>query len=144
LFLYLVGFYILLCCLKVDYRRAVLGALAFGFSTYMIIILGDGHNAKAHALGYMPILLGGIILVFRKKYLWGFVLTAVAMALEVQANHYQMTYYVMLLVLLSGIAYLLDAIRKGKLRHYFISVRILIFAVVLGIAANATSLMGAK
>src|SRR5690606_16998807 len=72
LFLYFLGFYVLLCCLKVDYRLAVLGALAFGFSTYMIIILGAGHNAKAHALGYMPILLGGIILVFRKRYLWGF------------------------------------------------------------------------
>ncbi len=144
LFLYFIGFYILLCCLKVDYRLAVLGALAFGFSTYMIIILGAGHNAKAHALGYMPILLGGIILVFRKKYLWGFVLTAVAMALEIQANHYQMTYYFMLLVLVLGIAYLIDAIRKGKLKHYFISVGILILAVVLGIAANATSLMGTK
>lgn len=144
LFLYLIGFYILLCCLKVDYRLALLGALAFGFSTYMIIILGAGHNAKAHALGYMPILLGGIILVFRKKYLWGFVLTAVAMALEVQANHYQMTYYFMLLVLVLGIAYLVDAVRKGKLKHYFISVGILLMAVVLGIAANATSLMGTK
>ncbi|MCG2461372.1 YfhO family protein [Flavobacteriaceae bacterium F89] len=144
LFLYLIGFYILLCCLKVDYRLAVLGALAFGFSTYMIIILGAGHNAKAHALGYMPILLGGIVLVFRKRYLWGFVLTAVAMALEVQANHYQMTYYFMLLVLILGIAYLVDAIRKGKLKHYFISVGILLLAVVLGVSANATSLMGTK
>ena len=144
LFLYFLGLYILLCCLKVDYRLAVLGALAFGFSTYMIIILGAGHNAKAHALGYMPILLGGIILVFRKRYLWGFVLTALAMALEVQANHYQMTYYFMLLVLVLGAAYLVDAVRKGLLKHYFLSVGILLLAVVLGIAANATSLMGTK
>jgi len=62
----------------------------------MIIILGVGHNAKAHAIGYMPMLLGGIILVFRKKYLWGFLLTAIAMALEVGAKPYQMTYYFML------------------------------------------------
>src|SRR5690606_5287675 len=67
LFIYLIGFYILLCCLKVDYKLAILGALAFGFSTYMIIILGVGHNAKAHAIGYLPILLGGILLVFRKR-----------------------------------------------------------------------------
>jgi len=72
LFLYLIGFYILLCCMKVDYRLAIVGALAFGFSTYLIIIIGAGHNAKAHALGYLPILLAGIVLVFRKKYLWGF------------------------------------------------------------------------
>ncbi|WP_282161741.1 YfhO family protein [Ulvibacterium marinum] len=144
LFLYFIGFYILLCCLRVDYRLAVLGALAFGFSTYLIIILGVGHNAKAHALGYLPILLGGIILTFRKKYLWGFVLTALAMALEVVANHYQMTYYGMLLILILGLVYLVYAIQKGQVKHFFISVGILIVAVALGIAANATSLMATK
>lgn len=144
LFLYLLGFYILLCCMKVDYRLAVLGALAFGFSTYMIIILGVGHNAKAHAIGYLPILLGGILLTFQKKYLWGFALTAIAMALEVGANHYQMTYYFMLLVLVLGAAYLVDAIRKKVLKHYFISLGILVIAVVLGIAVNATSLLATK
>ena len=122
LFLYFVGFYILLCCLKVDYRLAIFGALAFGFSTYLIIILGVGHNAKAHALGYLPILLGGIILTFRKKYIWGFILTSLAMALEIGANHFQMTYYFMLLVLVLGGAYLVDAIKKRKLKHIFISV----------------------
>jgi len=144
LFLYFIGFYILLCCMKVDYRLAVLGALAFGFSTYLIIILGVGHNAKAHALGYLPMLLGGILLVFHKKYLWGFVLAAIAMALEIGANHYQMTYYFMLLVFVLGAAYLVDAIRRKELKHYFISVGILVVAVGLGIAANATSLMATK
>ncbi len=144
LFIYLIGFYILLCCLKVDYKLAVLGALAFGFSTYMIIILGVGHNAKAHAIGYMPMLLGGIILVFRKKYLWGFLLSAIAMALEVGANHYQMTYYFMLLVLILGGVYLVDAIKEKKVKHFGISVGILLLAVFLGIAANATSLMATK
>ncbi len=144
LFLYFLGFYILLCCLKVDYKLAAIGALAFGFSTYLIIILGVGHNAKAHAIGYLPVLLGGIVLVFRKKYMWGFVLTALAMALEIGANHYQMTYYFMLLVLILGIAYLVDAFRKKKLKHYFTSIGILILAVILGIAANATSLMATK
>jgi len=144
LFLYFLGFYILLCCLKVDYRLAVLGAFGFGFSTYLIIILGVGHNAKAHALGYLPMLLGGIVLVFRKKYLWGFLLTALAMALEISANHYQMTYYFMLLVLILGAAYLVDAIKKKKLKHYFASVGLLILAVTLGILANATNLMATK
>tara|TARA_R110001583_G_scaffold30074_5_gene104300 strand:+ start:1303 stop:3744 length:2442 start_codon:yes stop_codon:yes gene_type:complete len=144
LFIYFLGFYILLCCLKVDYRLAAMGALAFGFSTYLIIILGVGHNAKAHALAYMPMLLGGIVLTFRGKYLWGFVLTAFAMALEVGANHYQMTYYFMLLVLILGVVYLIYAIRKHTLRNFFISVGLLILAVVLGIAANTTSLMATK
>lgn len=144
LFLYFIGFYILLCCLKVDYRLAVIGALAFGFSTYFIIILGVGHNAKAHAIGYLPMLLGGIMLMFRKKYFWGFLLTAIAMALEVGANHYQMTYYFMLLVLTIGVVYLIDAIRRKKLKHYFRAVGLLLVAVGLGIAANATSLMATK
>lgn len=144
LFLYFIGFYILLCCLKVDYRLAIVGALAFGFSTYLIIIIGAGHNSKAHALAYLPVLLGGIVLVFRKKYLWGFVLTALAMALEITANHYQMTYYFMLLVLVLGVVYLVYAIRKKELKHFFISVLILLVAVTLGIAANATGLLATK
>ncbi|PIB25455.1 hypothetical protein BFP77_01155 [Maribacter sp. 4U21] len=144
LFLYLIGFYILLCCLKVDYRLAIVGALAFGFSTYLIIIIGAGHNAKAHALGYLPLLLAGIVLVFRKKYLWGFLLTAIAMALEIVANHYQMTYYFMLLVLVLGIVYLIDAIKRKDLKHFFTSVGLLLVAVLLGIATNATGLMATK
>ncbi|WP_158977696.1 YfhO family protein [Cellulophaga sp. L1A9] len=144
LFLYLLGFYILLSCLKVDYRLAVLGALAFGFSTYLIIILGVGHNAKAHAIAYLPMLLGGIILVFRRNYVWGFILTAIAMALEINANHYQMTYYFMLLVLILGVVYLIDAILKKELKHFFTAVGVLLIAVLLGIATNATSLMATK
>ena len=144
LFLYFIGFYILMLCLKVEFRLAVLGALAFGFSTYLIIILGVGHNAKAHALGYIPMVLGGIILVFRKKYLLGFILTALAMALEISANHYQMTYYFMLLVLILGVVYLIYAIKKKQLKHYFLSVGILILAVALSITTNATGLLATK
>ncbi|MFD2587193.1 YfhO family protein [Croceitalea marina] len=144
LFLYFIGFYILMLCMKVEYRLAVLGALAFGFSTYLIIILGVGHNAKAHALAYLPMVLGGITLVFRKKYLLGFILTAIAMALEISANHYQMTYYFMLLVLILGLVYLIYAIKDKQLKHFFTSVGILILAVILGIATNTTSLMATK
>ena len=144
LFLYFLGFYILMLCMKVDWRLAILGSLAFGFSTYFIIILGVGHNAKAHAMAYLPMVLGGILLVFRKKYILGFVLTAIAMALEVSANHYQMTYYFMLLVLILGLTFLVDAIRKQQLKHFFSSVAILLGAVLLGIATNATGLMATK
>ena len=144
LFLYLIGFYILLLCLKVDFRLAALGAVAFGFSTYLIIILGVGHNAKAHALGYIPMVLGGIVLVFRKKYVLGFILTALAMALEISANHYQMTYYFMLLVLVMGLVYLIYAIKEKELKHFFASVGILILAVTLSIFTNATSLLATK
>ncbi|WP_370175085.1 YfhO family protein [Leeuwenhoekiella palythoae] len=141
LFLYFIGFYVLLLVLKLDWKYAGLGALAFGFSSYLIIILGVGHNAKAHAIAYMPLVLSGILLTFRKKYIWGFILTTVAMALEIVANHVQMTYYLMLLVLVLGVAYLIDAFRKNELPHFFKSVGILILAVVLAIGTNAASLM---
>jgi len=144
LFLYFVGFYILLLVLKVDYRLSALGALAFGFSTYLIIILGVGHNSKAHAIAYMPLVLSGIILTFKRKYIQGFLLTAVALALEIVANHFQMTYYLLLLVIVLGISYLIDAYRKKLLTHYFKSVGILVFAVVLAIGLNATNILATQ
>ena len=143
-FLYFIGFYILLLILKVDYRLAGLGALAFGFSTYLIIILGVGHNAKAHAIAYMPLVLSGIILTFQRKYLAGFLLTAIAMGLELVANHFQITYYLMLLVLVLGVAYLIDAFRKKQLPHFFKATGILIVAVLLGIGLNMTNIMATQ
>ena len=144
LFLYLLSFYILLLVLKVDFKLAALGALAFGFSTYLIIILGVGHNSKAHAIAYMPLVLSGIFLVFQRKYIAGFLLTVVAMGLEIVANHFQMTYYLMFLVIVLGIAYLIDAYKKKVLPHYFKSIGVLIGAVVLAIALNATSILATQ
>ncbi|WP_397362838.1 YfhO family protein [Olleya sp. R77988] len=144
LFLYFLGFYILLLVLKVDWKLAGLGALAFGFSTYLIIILGVGHNSKAHAIAYMPLVLSGVLLTFRGKYVYGFILTAVAMGLELVANHFQMTYYLMLLVLVLGIAYLVDAYRKKLLPHFFKAVGVLLVAVVLAIGLNATNILATQ
>ena len=144
LFLYLLSFYVLLLVLKVDYKLAVLGALAFGFSTYLIIILGVGHNSKAHAIAYMPLVLSGILLTFQKRYLLGFVLTAIAMGLELCANHFQMTYYLSMLVVVLGIAYLIDAFNKKELPHFFKTVGILIGAVLLAIGLNATNILATK
>ena len=144
LFLYFIGMYILFLVLKVDYKLAFLGALAFGFSTYLIIILGVGHNAKAHAIAYMPFVLSGIFLTFRGKYLWGFLLLTVSMALELVANHFQMTYYLMLLVIIIGIVYLIDAYRKKLLPHYFKAVGIMVVAVIISIGLNATNILATK
>lgn len=144
LFLYFIGFYILLLVLKVDLKLAALGALAFGFSTYLIIILGVGHNSKAHAIAYMPLVLSGILLTFRKHYIIGFLLTTLALALELVANHPQMTYYLMLLVLVLGIAYIIDAYKKQELSHFFKSVGILVFAVVLAVGLNATGFLATQ
>ncbi|WP_282089692.1 YfhO family protein [Aquimarina algiphila] len=144
LFLYFIGFYILLLVLKMDYRLAFLGSLAFGFSTYFIIILGVGHNAKAHAIGYMPLVLSGIILTFRKRYIWGFLLLAISMALEIAANHFQMTYYLFFLVLVLGISYLIDAYKKKEIPDYFKSLGVMVLAVLFSLLLNATSLLATK
>jgi hypothetical protein len=144
LFLYFLGFYILLLVLKVDYKLAALGALAFGFSTYLIIILGVGHNSKAHAIAYMPLVLSGILLTFRKHYVFGFLLTALALALELVANHPQMTYYLMFLVVILGITYLIDAYKKQELSHFFKAIGVLVFAVVLAVGLNATGFLATQ
>jgi len=144
LFLYFIGMYVLLLLLKVDYKLAFLGALAFGFSTYLIIILGVGHNAKAHAIAYMPLVLSGIVLTFRGKYFYGFLLTAVAMALELVSNHFQMTYYLLLLVICVGIAYLVDAYIKKILTHYIKAIAVLMAGVLVALGLNATNIMATK
>src|SRR5690606_5842899 len=120
LFLYLAGFYVLLLVLKVDYKLAILGALAFGFSTYLIIILGVGHNSKAHAIAYMPLVLSGIILTFQKKYIFGFLLTTFAMGLVIVANHFQMSYYLIFLLLILVIAYLVDDLNNYIMTQFCI------------------------
>lgn len=144
LFLYFIGFYILLLTLKVDYKLSALGALAFGFSTYLIIILGVGHNSKAHAIAYMPLVLSGILLTFQRKYIYGFLLTCVALALEISTNHFQMTYYLMFLVIILGIVYLIDAFKKQELSHYFKTVGLLSVAAILAVALNATNIMATQ
>ena len=144
LFLYLLSFFILLTVLKVEWKLAFLGALAFGFSTYYIIILGVGHNAKAHAIAYMPLVLSGILMVLQRNYLWGFVLTAVAMALEISAGHPQMTYYLLFTVLILGIVYVIEAYKEKELPTFFKSIAVLVVAVVLAVGVNAPSLLATK
>ncbi len=144
LFLYLIGFYVLLLVLRVDWRVALIGALAFGFSTYMVILLGIGHNSKAIAIGYMPLVLAGIILAFRGRHWKGFFLTTLALALNINANHYQMTYYLLLLVLVLGIVHLIEAIKNKTFPTFLKTVGILAIAAVLAVAMNATKLLATQ
>lgn len=144
LFLYFIGFFILLSVLKVDPLLAFVGSLAFGFSTYFIIILGVGHNAKANAIGYMPIVLAGALLIFNKKYVKGGLLFCLAMALELVANHYQMTYYLMMMIAIIGGVYLYKSIKEKQLKSFVLASVVLISGLLLAIAMNATSIMAAK
>ncbi len=144
LFMYFACMYVLLMVLKVDWRLAILGSLAFGLSTYLIIILGVGHNSKAHAISYMPLVLSGILLVFQRRYIIGFFVMTFAMGFTLVANHLQMTYYLLLLVLVIGVVYAWDAYKKKELPQYFKGLGVLLGAAILGVAMNATNLMATR
>lgn len=144
LFLYFIGLYILFLVMKVRPVISFFGALVFGFSTYLIIILGVGHNAKAHAIAYMPLVIGGILLCLRHQYLKGFILLTIGMALEIAANHFQMTYYLTLLCVVIGIVYLIEAIKNKILPKFAKAVGIAFAAAILGLSLNATNLLATK
>jgi hypothetical protein len=141
LFLYFLSFYVLMLVLKADPLKAFFGALAFGFSTYLIIILGVGHNAKAHAIAYMPMVVAGFVMVFQRKYILGGLLTMFAVALEVNANHFQMTYYLLILLLILSGYFIYEGIRSKEYKSLLISVGTLLGAGIIAIGANATNLL---
>lgn len=141
LFLYFIGFYLLLLVLKIDPLEAFFGALAFGFSTYLIVILGVGHNAKAHAIAYMPAVLAGVLLVFRKEFITGGLLTMLAAALEVNANHFQMTFYLLILLLVVSAFYVVRFIRKGEYLDLGKVAGVFSIAGIFVVGVNATNLL---
>jgi len=137
LFLYLLGFYILLLSLKVDYRLAVVGAIAFAFSSYFFIIIQAGHMTKAHAIAYMPMVVAAVLYTYRGKMFLGGVLTALTVALQLYCNHLQITYYLILMLLLIGIVQLVKDIKAKNLVDFAKRSGILLFA---GLLASGTSL----
>ena len=141
LFLYFLGFYGLLLVLKIDPLKAFFGAIAFGFSTYLIIILGVGHNAKAHAIAYMPLVIAGFLLVFRKKHVWGGLLTLFATALEINANHFQMTYYLLIFLLVLVGCFTYQFIKEKDFKGLGYAFGVLAIAGIFAIGANATNLL---
>ena len=144
LFLYFLSFYILLLAFKVDWKIAIVGSLAFGFSTYLIIIFGAGHNSKAHAIAYMPLVLAGIVFIFKKRYLLGFIVTSIATALEIKANHPQMTYYLLFAILILGVVELIDAIKKNKTKQFVTQSSIIIVVMLLAVGVNSSRLLATK
>ena len=141
LFLYFIGFYFLMLSLKIEYRLAVLGALSFGFSTYLIIIIGAGHNAKAHAISYMPFVLGSIIYVVRKKYIIGFILTAIFLGLQLTANHFQMTYYLMFIVIVMAIWFVVKCVKENDRVHLIKTIVVLFTSLVFSLLMNSSNIL---
>ncbi len=139
-FLYFLGFFILLLVMGAGPWLSVAGAIAFAFSSYFFILFEAGHNSKAHTIAYMAPVMAGIILTMNRKYLWGGLLTAIFLSLQIKANHPQITYYFAIIALLYGIFRLAQAFREKQLPVFFTSVGVLVIAAAFAVATNLTSL----
>ena len=140
LFLYLLGFYFLLVSLNVDYRIAAIGAFAYAFSSYFFIIIQAGHMTKAHAIAYLPMVVAAVIYTYRGKMFLGGILTSLAVALQIFTNHYQITYYLILVLLFIGFAQLYKDFNANNLQSFFKRTGILIMAALLAAGTSFTRL----
>lgn len=120
-FIYLIGFYIMLMCMKINPKVAIIGAIAFAFSTYFIIILQAGHNTKALAIGLAPPVIGAFYMAYRRSIKWGVLLSALFMGMQLGANHFQITYYIGILLLFMGVAELIRHIQLKQLKEFLIA-----------------------
>ena len=141
LFLYLLTMYILLMVLKIPWRIAILGSIAFAFSTYLLIILQVGHNTKALAISYIPLVVAGLVLLRQHKLMPGFLVSLLAISLQIRANHYQMTYYMLILLLIYFIVYLIDSYRKNDLKDYLKYIGVFVIAGILSLGLNAPNIL---
>ena len=141
LFLYLLTMYILLMVLKIPWRIAVLGSIAFAFSTYLLIILQVGHNTKALAISYIPLVVAGLLLLKQHKLLPGFLVSLVAISLQIRANHYQMTYYMLILLGIYFIVYLVDSYRKNDVKDFITYMSLFVLAGILSLGLNAPNIL---
>jgi len=139
-FIGMLGFFLLMLVLDCSVWLSFVAALAYGFSSYMFIIIGAGHNTKAFAIAYMAPVIAGVLLAYKGKYLWGTVLTAFALALEVKANHLQITYYLLLTIIILIVAEFISDIKEKKLGHFFKASACLLIAAVFGVMTNFTIL----
>ncbi|MCR9253054.1 MAG: YfhO family protein [bacterium] len=135
-FMAMICFYILLMCFGVKPVYAILGSIGYGFNTFNIIGIEAGHIWKVAAYAFAPLVLGGIHLVFSKKLVRGFVLTAFALAMQIRANHLQITYYLLLIVLIYGLFVLIQAIRSKEIATLAKPIVVVILAAFLGVGAN--------
>ena len=139
-FVYLLGFYLLLRAFDFRWYLAALGSVMWAFSTYFLIIIAAGHIWKVWALAYLPPLIAGIVLAYRGKYLWGLIVTALFTAFEVYANHVQMTYYYLFVIFFMILAYLIEAIRQKQMARFLKATAVCIVGGLVGVLVNISNL----
>ncbi len=135
------GFFILGMVLFRNWKYALAGSIFFALGAYFYIIIGAGHNAKVHAIAYFAPLVAGIILLYQRKYILGFLLTALFMGLELSANHPQMTYYLFLVMLVYFVFELVNAFKSKEIKSFAISTGLLVAACLIGVGLNSTRLL---
>ena len=139
-FAYLLGFYILLRAFDFRQHLAALGSIIWAFSTYFLIIIAAGHIWKVWALAYLPPMIAGLVLAYKGRYLWGLLLTAIFTAFEINANHVQMTYYYLFIILFLVIAWLVEAIQQKQLVRFVKATAVCIAGAAIGICINLSNL----
>ena len=139
-FAYLLGFYILLRAFDFRQHLAALGSIIWAFSTYFLIIIAAGHIWKVWALAYLPPMIAGLVLAYKGRYLWGLLLTAIFTAFEINANHVQMTYYYLFIILFLIIAWFVEAIQQKQLVRFAKATGVCIAGAAIGVCINLSNL----
>jgi len=138
--LYFIGFYVLLSILKINRWLNIAGAIAFGLSSYFIIIISAGHASKANAIGFLPIVIAGVLMTFRGKQIPGAILFALGLSLELLAGHPQITYYGLIILAIYGIVELIFALKDKAIIPFTKSVLFLLAGVIVAVGMNFSRL----
>ncbi len=141
LMLYFIGFYVLLLSFRLNPWLAIVGAIAFAFASYNLIIIAAGHNSKAVTIAYMAPVIGGVFMAFRRNKLVGGLVTALALSLAIRANHVQILYYTLILLLFFGVVELVYSLKNKEIKSFLQSSAVLIVAALIAVGMNATSLL---
>ena len=139
-FAYLLGFYILLRAFDFRQHLAALGSIIWAFSTYFLIIIAAGHIWKVWALAYLPPMIAGLVLAYRGKYLWGLLLTSVFTAFEINANHVQMTYYYLFIIVALVISWLVEAVQQHQMARFLKATAVCALGAAIGLCINLSNL----
>jgi hypothetical protein len=140
LFILMYGIYFLLLVLKVRQPLAILGAAAYSFSTYNLLIMEAGHTSKVDAISWMPWVFAAVILTFNGRLLVGGILTAIFLSLQIKSSHFQITYYLAFILAFYGIAQLVYFLKRKEFSNFIKPTAVLLLAAVLGIFSNISSL----
>ncbi|MCF8256138.1 MAG: YfhO family protein [Flavobacteriales bacterium] len=140
LFLLMAGAYFLFVVLGVGWRYALVGAFGVAFASFSVIMIEAGHNSQVHAFAFVAPVLGSILLAYRGKYLLGAALTALFLSLQIATNHLQITYYLLMIVLLLGLVKLIEAAKEGKLPHFAKATGMLVIGAMVAIGPNISAL----